>query len=69
MHSGGNVIEVVELDKINYDGDRGNKTALRFWKKINSNKLGVIASDYWKEYETVAPKEKNIQSKTETFTV
>ena len=28
-----------------------------------------IASDYWKSYEQIVPKEKHIQSKSETFTV
>ena len=28
-----------------------------------------IASDYWKPYEQIVPKEKHIQSKSETFTV
>ena len=28
-----------------------------------------IASDHWKPYEEIVPKEKHIQSKSETFTV
>lgn len=28
-----------------------------------------IASDYWKPYEQIIPKEKHIQTKAETFTV
>ena len=28
-----------------------------------------IASDYWKAYQRIIPKEKHIQSKAETFTV
>ena len=28
-----------------------------------------IASDYWKAYERIIPKERHIQSKAETFTV
>ena len=28
-----------------------------------------IASDYWKPYESIIPKEKHVQSKAETFTV
>ena len=28
-----------------------------------------IASDYWKSYTKIVPKEKHIQSKAETFTV
>jgi insertion element IS1 protein InsB len=31
--------------------------------------MRYIASDYWKPYENVIPKEKHIQSKAETFTV
>ena len=31
--------------------------------------MKVIASDYWKPYEQIVPKEKHIQSKSETFTV
>ncbi|KAA6323599.1 hypothetical protein EZS27_015447 [termite gut metagenome] len=28
-----------------------------------------IASDYWKPYESIIPKEKHLQTKAETFTV
>ena len=31
--------------------------------------MDIIASDYWKAYKTIVPKEKHIQSKAETFTV
>jgi insertion element IS1 protein InsB len=31
--------------------------------------MDCIASDYWKPYESIIPKEKHIQSKKETFTV
>ena len=31
--------------------------------------MTTIASDYWKAYESIVPKEKHIQSKAETFTV
>lgn len=31
--------------------------------------MSYIASDYWKAYESIIPKEKHIQSKKETFTV
>ena len=31
--------------------------------------MGRIASDYWKAYESIVPKERHIQSKAETFTV
>jgi len=31
--------------------------------------MNYIASDYWKPYESIIPKEKHIQSKKETFTV
>jgi insertion element IS1 protein InsB len=31
--------------------------------------MEYIASDYWKPYEHIIPKEKHIQTKTETFTV
>jgi insertion element IS1 protein InsB len=31
--------------------------------------MGHIASDYWKPYEHIIPKEKHIQTKAETFTV
>ena len=50
-------------------GDRGNKTAEKFWEKIKHHEIGVIASDYWKPYEHIIPSEKHIQSKAETFTV
>ena len=50
-------------------GNRSNKTAEEFWEKIEQHDMGSIASDYWKPYEHVIPKEKHIQSKVETFTV
>jgi insertion element IS1 protein InsB len=31
--------------------------------------MDYIASDYWKPYESIIPKEKHIQSKKETFMV
>jgi insertion element IS1 protein InsB len=31
--------------------------------------MEYIASDYWKAYESIIPKERHIQTKTETFTV
>jgi insertion element IS1 protein InsB len=31
--------------------------------------METIASDYWKPYETIIPKNKHIQTKAETFTV
>ena len=31
--------------------------------------MATITSDYWKAYENIVPKEKHIQSKSETFTV
>ena len=38
-------------------------------KKIKHIKVKKIASDYWKFYTKIVPKEKHIQSKAETFTV
>jgi insertion element IS1 protein InsB len=31
--------------------------------------MGNVASDYWKAYESIIPKEMHIQTKAETFTV
>lgn len=31
--------------------------------------MNKVASDYWKQYENIVPKEKHVQSKAETFTV
>lgn len=31
--------------------------------------MNAISSDYWKAYQEIVPKEKHIQSKSETFTV
>jgi len=31
--------------------------------------MKTIASDYWKPYEAIIPKDKHIRSKAETFTV
>ena len=50
-------------------GNRGNETAEEFWEKIKQHEMNYIASDYWKPYESIIPKEKHIQSKKETFTV
>jgi insertion element IS1 protein InsB len=36
---------------------------------IEDSATGLVASDYWKAYETFVPKERHIQSKKETFTV
>ena len=50
-------------------GDRSNETAKEFWETIKHHQMDSIASDYWKPYESIIPKEKHIQSKAETFTV
>lgn len=31
--------------------------------------MNTIATDYWKPYKQIVPKEKHVQSKAETFTV
>ena len=31
--------------------------------------MNYVASNYWKSYENIIPKEKHLQSKSETFTV
>lgn len=36
---------------------------------MNANDVDVYATDYWKVYKKVIPKEKHIQSKAETYTV
>jgi insertion element IS1 protein InsB len=50
-------------------GNGGNETAEEFWEKIKGHDMDYIASDYWKPCESIIPKEKQIQSKKETFTV
>ena len=50
-------------------GDRSRATAAELWETIKDNQMERIASDYWKAYESIVPKEKHIQSKAETFTV
>ena len=50
-------------------GDRSRGTAAELWETIKDNQMGRIASDYWKAYESIVPKERHIQSKAETFTV
>ncbi|KAA6316492.1 hypothetical protein EZS27_033205 [termite gut metagenome] len=50
-------------------GDRSNETAKEFWQRINQHEMNHIASDYWKSYESIIPKEKHLQTKAETFTV
>jgi insertion element IS1 protein InsB len=49
--------------------DRGNETADAFWEKIKHLQMNYVASDYWKPYQRIIPKEKHIQPKAETFTV
>jgi IS1 family transposase len=34
---------------------------MRVLKKIKQHKMAYIASDYWKPYESIIPKEKHIQ--------
>jgi insertion element IS1 protein InsB len=41
-------------------GDRSNKTAKKFWKTIKHHEMKYIASDYWKPYESIIPKESKI---------
>ena len=31
--------------------------------------MNCVATDYWKAYESIVPKEKHIQSKEETYTI
>jgi insertion element IS1 protein InsB len=50
-------------------GDRSSQTAKKFWNEIKHHEMGIIASDYWKPYESIIPKEKHVQTKAETFTV
>jgi insertion element IS1 protein InsB len=50
-------------------GNRDNETASKFWSKIEHHEMTYIASDHWKSYESIIPKEKHIQSKAETFTI
>ncbi|KAA6314455.1 hypothetical protein EZS27_034929 [termite gut metagenome] len=50
-------------------GDRSNQTALKFWNAICYHCMNAIASDYWKPYECIIPKEKHVQTKAQTFTV
>ncbi|KAA6343089.1 hypothetical protein EZS27_009220 [termite gut metagenome] len=55
-------------------GERSNETAKDFWQRINHHEMKYIASDYWKPYEGIIPKEKHLQekhlqTKAETFTV
>jgi insertion element IS1 protein InsB len=48
---------------------RSNETAKEFWKTINQHEMKYLASDNWKPYESIIPKEKHLQTKAETFTV
>jgi IS1 family transposase len=41
-------------------GDRGNQTAKEFWQRINQHEMKYIASDYWKFYESIIPREKHL---------
>lgn len=49
-------------------GNRSNKTGLRLWEKIKTLSQ-IYCSDYWKSYGEFIPKDKHIQSKSETYTV
>ncbi|NAW49960.1 IS1 family transposase, partial [Elizabethkingia argentiflava] len=50
-------------------GDRSHQTAEEFWETIKQHKMEKIASDHWKSYQGIVPKEKHLQTKAETFTV
>ena len=50
-------------------GNRGLKSCQELWQLIESKYIKVIASDYWKAYQKVIPKEKHMLSKSETYTV
>ena len=50
-------------------GDSSTKTVKKFWEGIKDHKMKTIASDYWKPYQAIIPKDKHVQSKAETFTV
>ncbi|MDR1197457.1 MAG: hypothetical protein LBK94_00375 [Prevotellaceae bacterium] len=50
-------------------GDRGSQAAEKFRETIRRHEMEYMASDYWKAYESIIPKEKHIQTKAETFTV
>ena len=50
-------------------GSRGINTCRKLWQLIENKHIALIASDYWKAYQKVIPKEKHIQSKAEIDTV
>ena len=58
--------------------DRGKSSSIsllatevlrQLWGSIGNNQMNTLASDYWKSYEHIVPKDKHIRSKAETFTV
>ena len=50
-------------------GSRGRKTLKRLWSKISHLRPFAVATDAWKVYRTVIPKELLIQTKILTSTV
>jgi IS1 family transposase len=44
-------------------GDRSNKTAEAFWGAIKQHEMEYIASDYWKPYAYIIPRENTFKRK------
>ena len=50
-------------------GKRDVETCQELWLRIENKYIAVVASDYWKAYQKVIPREKQMVSKAETYTV
>jgi insertion element IS1 protein InsB len=50
-------------------GNRGTETGKLLWNKIKEYAKGIVATDYWKSYKEMIPREQLVQSKSETYTV
>ena len=49
-------------------GSRGAETGAKLWKKIE-NRSHQYASDHWKAYKQLIPKDQHVCTKAETYTV
>jgi insertion element IS1 protein InsB len=50
-------------------GNRGTETGMKLWNKVKEYSFGIVATDYWKSYNEMIPKEQLVQTKAETYTV
>jgi len=50
-------------------GSRDGTTGKKLYKAIDSSSIKMVATDYWRAYESFVPRNIHVQSKAETYTV